>query len=72
MCMAKMGRPKKAAKDKKTDGFWVCLSPTERKKITVVRQTTGLDESTWAREVLLKEVLRVSRRDKLGTSGGVE
>lgn len=64
--MAKMGRPRKLARDKRTDGFRVLLTPTERKRTKGAATAAGLDESAWARGVLLAAV------DKLAHGGGPE
>jgi hypothetical protein len=51
----KMGRPRKAPQDLRSEQFWVKLTPGE---LAIVTQAGGDQPSVWAREVLLRAAKR--------------
>lgn len=56
--MAKKGRPKKLAKERRTNRFEIVLSASERKQIDAKAEAVGKKPSIWAREVLLREAAK--------------
>lgn len=51
----RVARPQKADKDKRKKIFQVRLSETERERIKAAAEVKALDESAWARMVLLEQ-----------------
>jgi len=70
--MAKMGRPPKAPKDRRTEGFKVLLSRAERQRTKAAAKAVGKDESAWAREVLLEAAERLEHGDASDRKQGLE
>ena len=56
--MAKRGRPKKLASEKKTYTLQVGLTEKERRLLERVAAKAGMGTSTWARDLLLKAARR--------------
>lgn len=52
--MAKMGRPKKAAKERRTERLEIVLSPAERRKIEAAARAVDLAPAIFVRDAALR------------------
>lgn len=58
MKTTRMGRPPKAAKDRRTNGLRIPLTDAERELLESAADDDGLKPVTWARDALLRAAKR--------------
>lgn len=63
MKTARMGRPPKARKDRRTNGLRIPLTDAERQVVEGAAQVEGEKPITWARDALLRVAKRMQKQD---------